>query len=81
METFIDWLVKKENSDDLPFKMSKEDVINWVKRIHENILSDGKKKWEGRHYGDCTKQNISCELCAYQTWLKEYEDYCRNFIK
>jgi hypothetical protein len=81
METFIDWLVKKENSDDLPFKMSKEDVINWVKRIHENILSDGKKKWQGRHYGDCTKQNISCELCAYQTWLKEYEDYCRNFIK
>jgi hypothetical protein len=81
METFIDWLVKKENSDDLPFKMSKEDVINWVKRIHENILSDGKKKWQGRHYGDCTKQSISCELCAYQTWLKEYEDYCRNFIK
>lgn len=81
MKTFIDWLVEKENSDDLPFEMSKEDIINWIKRIHENLLSDGKKKWEGRHHGDCTKQNDSCELCTYQIWLEDYKNYCRNFIK
>jgi len=80
MKTFIDWLVEKQNSDDLPFEMTKEDTINWIKRIHENLLSEGKKKWEGRHYGDCTKQNISCEICAYQSRLDEYEDYCRKFI-
>jgi hypothetical protein len=81
MLNFIDWLVEKENSDDLPFEMSKDDVVNWVKRIHENLLSDGKKPWDGKHYGDCTKQNVSCEICSYQTWLDGYEDYCRNYIK
>jgi len=80
MLNFIDWLVEKENSDDLPFEMTKDDVIVWVKRIHETILSEGNKPWDGKHYGDCTKQNISCEICFYQTRLDEYEDYCRNYI-
>lgn len=80
MLNFIDWLVEKENSDDLPFEMTKDDVIGWVKTIHERLLSQGDKSWDGRHYGDCTKQNISCEICFYQTRLDEYEDYCRNYI-
>jgi hypothetical protein len=77
MKTFIDWFVEKEN----PFGMSKQDVINWMKRIHNNLLSEGDKIWEGRHYGDCTKENVTCELCTYQTWLEKYEDYCRNPLK
>ena len=81
MLNFIDWLLEKENSDDLPFEMSKDEIIVWVKQIHENLLSDGKKPWEGRHYGDCTKENVSCQICMYQTWLDDYEDYCRNYIK
>lgn len=81
MLNFIDWLTEKENSDDLPFEMTKDDIIDWVKKIHNNLLSQGKKDWDGRHYGDCTKQNISCELCLYQTWLDEYENYTRNYIK
>lgn len=82
MKTFIDWLLEKENqADDLPFELTKDDVIVWVKRIHENILSDGKKPWDGRHYGDCTKQNVNCEFCLYQSWLEEYEQYCRTFKK
>jgi hypothetical protein len=82
MQNFIDWLTDYLNVDnELPFQMSKEDVIIWVKRIHNNILSDSKKKHEGKHYGDCTKQNVSCEICLYQSWLEDYEDYCRSFNK
>ena len=81
MLNFIYWLLEKENSDDLPFEMSKDEIIVWVKQIHENLLSDGKKPWEGRHHGDCTKENVSCQICMYQTWLDDYEDYCRNYKK
>lgn len=81
MKNFIDWLTEKENQDDLPFEMSREDILNWVKRIQEDLISDGKKPWDGKHYGDCTKQNISCQICLYQTWLDEYEDYCREYVK
>lgn len=81
MLNFIDWLLEKENSDELPFEMSKDEIISWVKQIHESLLSDGKKPWEGKHYGDCTKQNVGCQICMYQTWLDGYEDYTRNYIK
>jgi hypothetical protein len=81
MLNFIDWLLEKENSDDLPFEMSKDEIIIWVKQIHENLLSNGKKPWEGKHYGDCTKENVSCQICMYQTWLDDYEEYCRNYKK
>ena len=81
MKNFIDWLTEKENQDDLPFEMSKDDVINWVKKIHNILLSDGKKPWDGKHYGDCIKENISCQICIYQNWLDEYEKYCRDYVK
>lgn len=81
MKNFIDWLTEKENQDDLPFEMSREDILNWVKRIHEDLISDGKKPWDGKHYGDCTKQNISCQICLYQNWLDDYEKYCREYVK
>ena len=76
MMNFIDWLVEKENSGDLPFEMTREDVINWIKRIHELLLSDGKKAWDGKHYGNCTNQKVNCEICLYGIWLDEYKKYC-----
>lgn len=83
MEKFIPWLVEYLNNEepDSPFIFTKKDVIVWVEDIHEQLLSEGNKEWDGRHYGDCTKQNISCLICMYQNWLDEYEKYCRNFIK
>jgi len=78
MKTFIDWLVEYSNSDDLPFELSKEDLISQLKRIHENILSEGKKSWEGKHYGECTKKNGLCEFCMYTMWLDEYQKYAKE---
>lgn len=80
MKNFIEWLVEKTNNDDLPFDMSIVDVVTWVKQIQNIIISTDNKPWLGKHYGDCTKQNVSCQICMYQNWLLEYEKYCRGFF-
>jgi hypothetical protein len=30
------------------------------------------------HYGDCTKQNVTCKICLFETWLREYYEYMKN---
>ena len=30
------------------------------------------------HYGDCTKQNISCLLCEFTQLLNDYRDYIKE---
>jgi hypothetical protein len=74
MLKFIEYISKTEN-------ISQDDLIKELKMIHKVILSKGKKEWDGRHYGDCTKQNISCVICSYQNWLASYEDYTKDFIR
>ena len=80
MKCFIDWLVEKQlQADDLPFELTKDEIISWVTLIHKNLLSQGKKPYQGRPYGECTEKNSGCELCLYQSWLEEYKQYCINF--
>lgn len=81
MLNFINFLVELENNTDDVFKFSKEELIEHVKDIQSNLISDTDNKFDGRHYGDCTKEIISCNICLYQNWLDKYEDYCRNYIK
>ena len=76
MKCFIDWLIEQTNQDDMPFEMSREDIIKWVEQIHENLLSEGKKPYDGRHYGNCTKKDMPCSICMYEQWLEEYREYC-----
>ena len=79
MKTFIEWLIDTESDF---VEMTKEDVIDNIKDIHNYLLSEGDTPDTGRHYGDCTKQNITCLICLYQNWLDEYEKYCReNYLK
>ena len=81
IKTFIDWLTEHVNSEnDTPFTMSKDDVLIWIKRIQNDLIGEGKKPYIGKHYGDCTKQNISCQICVYQTWLEKYKEYTTNFF-
>ena len=74
MLNFLDYVCSVE-------KLSREDVIQEMKMIHKVLLSKGKKDWQGRHYGDCTKQNITCVICVYQNWLDKYEEYTKSAIK
>ena len=70
MKNFIEWLMINEN-------LTKEDVIETIKSIHDIILSESDEPDMGKHYGDCIKQNITCRICEYQNWLDGYEIYCR----
>jgi hypothetical protein len=70
MKKFIDWLhdyLKQESGD----SWSIEDTIEEVNIIHNQLLTEG-------HYGDCTKENITCRICEYQNWLDKYYDYVKK---
>lgn len=75
MKNFITWLTDYLNEID-NVKYTKEDTIEEIVNVHNMLLSE-----EARHYGDCTKENITCLICEYQSFLDGYEKYCRNFIK
>lgn len=78
MKNFVDWLTeylhKEEN-----LQWKKDEVIIILKNYHKIILSEDPEPNMGKHYGDCTNENVSCIICEYQNWLDRYEKYCRNF--
>lgn len=80
MKNFITWLSEKMTEED-GIIWDKEDVCDFISEIHQTIISDEDKPWMGKHYGDCTKENVSCRFCMYQSYLDEYETYCKNQIK
>jgi hypothetical protein len=70
MKKFIDWLhdyLKQESGDSWYI----EDTIEEVNIAHNQLLTEG-------HYGDCTKENITCRICEYQNWLDKYYDYVKK---
>ena len=77
MKKFIPWLIDYLNEED-DFGWTKEKVVDMIEDVHKQLLSEGENDWDGTHYGDCTKQNISCMICSYQTWLDDYEKYCKK---
>lgn len=81
MKNFITWLTEQLNKEDGVDSWTKEITKDYLSEIHSIIISDDDDESVGRHYGDCTKQNITCEFCMYQNWLDRYEKYCRDFIK
>lgn len=78
MKNFVIWLTEQLTKED-GFKWEKEQTISLLNDIHTILLSEGDSENDGKHYGDCTKQNITCTICEYQTWLDKFEDYCRNY--
>lgn len=48
---------------------SEEWANQWFKHMIEDVF-----KKEG-HYGDCTKQAITCDLCSLTSTLQDYEVY------
>lgn len=77
-KNFVTWLTEELSSEDGPFVWTKEETISWLKDIQDNLILDSDKKDEGRHYGDCVKQNISCRLCMYMDWLEKYYHYIKE---
>ena len=66
--TFVEFIAALEGDD---FNVIEPINLKWAKGFVESMgnISDL------IHHGDCTKQNISCELCVYEVYLKEYREY------
>ena len=77
MKNFIDWLTEEFNNED-DGKWTKDEVVEHLNRMYETIISSLDDKWEGKHYGDCTKQNVSCTFCEFQNYLDAYEKYSKS---
>ena len=66
--TFMEFIAAQEGDD---FNVIEQDNLDWAKGFVESMGRSG--KWI--HEGDCTKQNVSCPLCVYELYLKEYREY------
>lgn len=78
MKTFLEWLTDQFSGE--YGDATKDEVKKWVENAQYILLQEGEEEWKGRHYGDCTKQNITCLICEYQEWLEYYYRYCKNYI-
>ena len=69
--TFVEFIAALEGDD---FNVIESSNLTWAKGFVESMgnVSDL------IHEGDCTKQNISCPLCVYEIYLKEYREYYFN---
>lgn len=80
MMNFVDWLTEYFSKED-SIQWKKNEVIDLIKTAHKIILSEDPSLDMGKHYGDCTNENVTCRFCEYQNWLDKYEKYCRDNAK
>jgi hypothetical protein len=66
--TFEQFIAAQEGDDFNNIELSN---LEWAIGFVESMGKSG--KWI--HEGDCTKQNVSCPLCVYELYLKEYREY------
>ena len=66
--TFEQFIAAQEGDDFNNIELSN---LEWAIGFVESMGKSG--KWI--HDGDCTKQNVSCPLCLYELYLKEYREY------
>ena len=66
--TFEQFIAAQEGDDFNNIELSN---LEWAIGFVESMGKSG--KWI--HDGDCTKQNVSCPLCLYEQYLKEYREY------
>jgi hypothetical protein len=69
--TFVEFIAAQEGDD---FNVIEPHNLTWAKSFVKGMDDIGNLV----HHGDCTKQNISCPLCIYELYLKEYREYYFN---
>lgn len=65
MKTFIEFIAEQEETD-----------IAWAKQFIEGIMKAVVE--EPKHYGDCTKKNVTCNICCLQGILNDYYKYFKK---
>jgi hypothetical protein len=66
--TFIEFIAAQEGDD---FNVIEPSNLTWAESFVKSMGDISNLI----HEGDCTKQNISCTLCVYELYLKEYREY------
>lgn len=66
--TFVEFIAAQEGND---FNIIEPDNLEWAKRFMGYMGNCA----DLVHHGDCTKHNVSCALCVYEMYLKEYREY------
>lgn len=69
--TFAEFIAAQEGDD---FNVIEPANLTWANSFVEGMKDTGNLI----HDGDCTKQNVSCPLCVYEIYLKEYREYYFN---
>lgn len=72
MKTFPQFLVDYFEKEG--FLTTEQDCIEYIDEMCEILKTEV-------HYGDCTKQNISCKICQFQNELDSYYEYTKNLNK
>ena len=68
VEWYIDYLYKQDE-----IVLSKQKAIEMLEGEFWHLINDGK------HYGDCTNQNVTCTICYFETLLHKYYLYSQKF--
>lgn len=68
MKTFCEWLTDEYHEEGID--CSTGDVAEEILDIADTLIN-------GHHYGDCTKQNVTCKVCMFQNQLDDYFQYVK----
>jgi len=66
--TFVEFIAAQEGDDFNNIELSN---LEWAIRFVKDMGDVGNLV----HFGDCTKENVSCPLCLFELYLKEYREY------
>jgi len=66
--TFVEFTAAQEGRN---FNIIEAENLEWATGFIESMSTSANLV----HHGDCTKENISCPLCVYETLLREYREY------
>ena len=70
--TFAEFIGAIEGDD---FDNPSEDNLAWGRQFVDAFPQVMKTDI---HFGDCTKEPVTCNICIYQTLLEDYREYYFN---
>ena len=73
MKAFNEWLKENYEKDDI--FLTETEVNDYIANVAKYLTENGK------HYGDCTYQNVSCLICLFENELTRYYNYTKKEIK
>jgi len=70
--TFVEFMAACEGDD---FDSPSQDNIDWAEQFVDAFPKIMKTEV---HFGDCTNHAVSCNICIFETLLRDYRKYYFN---